>query len=149
MNNMTFCPPIKGVPPPLVLRSSGSIVDDIVDDPPSEDDKSSLSIHGDSKGSPPKSSTFGVHTSEEDSSSQTIHEKAKIPPQNITSALIRVRGCRTRCATKRCPCKEIGSGCSKYCPNRTCVNRQQKAPRAELICLSTEENTVISSSGKV
>ena len=49
-------------------------------------------------------------------------------------------------ATRRCPCKQIGSVCRKYChPNRTCVNRQQKPSEAELSCLSSEEETGISS----
>ena len=59
-------------------------------------------------------------------------------------------GCKTRCATRRCPCKQIGSVCRKYChPNRTCVNRQQKPSEAELSCLSSEEETGISSGVKV
>ena len=59
-------------------------------------------------------------------------------------------GCKTRCATRWCPCKQIGSVCRKYChPNRTCVNRQQKPSEAELSCLSSEEETGISSGVKV
>ncbi|KAL5484188.1 hypothetical protein EMCRGX_G020641 [Ephydatia muelleri] len=59
-------------------------------------------------------------------------------------------GCKTRCATRRCPCKQIGSVCRKYChPNRTCVNRQQKPSEAKLSCLSSEEETGISSGVKV
>ena len=45
---------------------------------------------------------------------------------------------------------QIGSFCRKYChPNRTCVNRHQKASEAEFICLSTEEETANSSGEKV
>ena len=98
------------------------------DDPPSEDE-SSHSVDEDPKSSPPKSGaiseapkscTFGVHTSDEDSTSAS------------------------RCATRRCPCKQIGSFCSKYChPNRTCVNSHQEASETEPLSLSTEEETPV------
>ena len=110
---------------------SGAISED---DPPSEGE-SSHSVDEDPKSSPPKSGaiseapkscTFGVHTSDEDSISVSICE------------------CKTRCATRRCPCKQIGSFCSKYChPNRTCVNSHQEASETEPLSLSTEEETPV------
>ena len=110
---------------------SGAISED---DPPSEGE-SSHSVDDDLKSSPPKSGaiseapkscTFGVHTSDEDSTSASICE------------------CKTRCATRRCPCKQIGSFCSKYChPNRTCVNSHQEASETEPLSLSTEEETPV------
>ncbi|KAL5506352.1 hypothetical protein EMCRGX_G007973 [Ephydatia muelleri] len=112
-------------------QKSGAISED---DPPSEGE-SSHSVDEDPKSSPPKSGaiseapkscTFSVHTSDEDSTSASICE------------------CKTRCATRRCPCKQIGSFCSKYChPNRTCVNSHQEASETEPLSLSTEEETPV------
>eukprot|EP00731_Ephydatia_muelleri_P032821 Em0024g365a len=110
---------------------SGAISED---DPPSEGE-SSHSVHDDPKSSTPKSGAiseapkscnFGVHTSDKDSTSALICE------------------CKTRCATRRCPCKQIGLFCSKYChPNRTCVNSHQEASETEPLSLSTEEETPV------
>ena len=80
-----------------------------MDDPPSEVDESSHSVHKDLKGAPPESCTFGVHTSDEDSSSAPIC------------------GCKTRCTTRQCPYKQIASFCRKYChPNRTDIKKLLK-----------------------
>ena len=73
-----------------------------VDDPPSEVEESSHSILKDLKGAPPESCTFGVHTSDEDSTSASIY------------------GCKIRCTTGLCPCRYL----QKVLPPQTNMSEQ-------------------------
>eukprot|EP00731_Ephydatia_muelleri_P021358 Em0013g1085a len=124
-----------------------------VDNPSEEDDdESSHSVQENLKESPLKSGIFVDQPPAEDESNHSVHEYsisgAHASDEDSTGASY--CGCKTRCATRLCPCKQIGSVCRKYChPNRTCVNRQQKPSEAELSCLSSEEETGISSGVKV
>ena len=45
--------------------------------------------------------------------------------------------CRTRCATKKCPCKKQGSMCGHYChPGKSCSNKFLETDNAEVVKLS-------------
>ena len=165
--NSKESPPKSGIffeePPSEVESNHSSVHEDsngsslksgiYVDNPSEEDDdESSHSVQENSKESPLKSGIFVDQPPAEDESSHSLHEYSKggVHASDKDSTGASYCGCKTRCATRRCPCKQIGSVCRKYYhPNRTCVNRQQKPSEAELSCLSSEEETGISSGVKV
>eukprot|EP00731_Ephydatia_muelleri_P009009 Em0004g1347a len=157
--NSKESPPKSGIffeePPSEVESNHSSVHEDsngsslksgiYVDNPSEEDDdESSHSVQENSKESPLKSGIFVDQPPAEDESSHSLHEYSKggVHASDKDSTGASYCGCKTRCATRRCPCKQIGSVCRKYYhPNRTCVNRQQKPSEAELSCLSSEEET--------
>eukprot|EP00731_Ephydatia_muelleri_P001948 Em0001g1948a len=92
-------------------------------------DESSHSVQENSKESPPKSGIFVDQPPAEDESNHSVHEYSKggVHASDEDSTGASYCGCKTR----------------------TCVSRQQKPSDAELSCLSSEEETGISSGVKV